>query len=198
MERRSFLAGAAAGALAPFTLAASVRAQHLHQDGVEWFTDVAVQTQDGRTLRFYDDVLKGRIVIINFFYAECDVLCPMMTENLVRVQDLLGPRVGRDIFMCSITLQPDHDTPEVLAAFARRYGVGPGWQFLTGRPDDIELLRHRLGFVDSNPVRDADLERHLGNVRIGNVPMHRWTMCPALLDPAAIVRAVKRAIPEQA
>jgi protein SCO1 len=85
----------------------------------------------------------------------------------------------------------------VLSAYARSYGVGPGWLFLTGGRDDIELLRHRLGFVDSDPVQDADLEQHIGTVRIANEPMHRWAMSPALLNPRALVRAVKRVIPEQ-
>ena len=138
-----------------------------------------VKSQDGRTLRFYDDVMRGKILLINFFFTECDAICPLMTANLVRVQELLEPRVGKDIFMVSITLRPEHDTPAVLAAYARTYGVGPGWLFLTAKPDDIELLRHRLGFVDSDPVQDADLEQHIGTVRIANVPMHRWAMGPA-------------------
>lgn len=199
MDRRQFLTVAAVAALAPLAFAAvatSANAQKLHQDGSEWFTNVEVRTHDGRVLRFYDDVMKGKILVINFFYAECDAICPLMTENLVRVQDLLGSRVGKDIFMVSISLQPEHDTPEVLADYARSYSVGPGWLFLTGRNDDIELLRHRLGFVDSDPVEDADLEQHIGTVRIANEPMHRWTMSPALLDPAALVRAIKRVIPE--
>jgi protein SCO1/2 len=195
MHRRMFfLAGSAS--LASFAVAASAAERISHQDGAEWFTNVAVTTQDGQALRFYDDVLKGKIVLINFFYTECDALCPLMTENLCNVQALLGPRVGTDIFMVSISLRPAHDTPEVLAAYARSYGVGPGWQFLTGGKDDIELLRHRLGFVDSDPVQDADLEEHIGTVRIANVPLHRWAMSPALLNPVALVRAVKRVIPE--
>ena len=149
-------------------------------------------------MRFYADVMKGKILLINFFFTECDAVCPLMTENLVRVQELLAPRVGTDIFMVSITLQPEHDTPEMLAAYARTYGVGPGWLFLTGKRSDIELLRHRLGFVDSDPTQDADLEQHIGTVRIANEPLRRWAMCPALLDPAALVRTVKRVIPERA
>jgi protein SCO1/2 len=214
MNRRKFLgsSAAAATALAPLALPSLAVAQaidhsrhrlaeraerpKLHQDGVEWFTNVPVKTHDGRTFRFYDDLLKGKIVLINFFFTDCDAICPLMTENLSHVQDLLGPRVGRDIFMYSITLQPRRDTPEVLNAYAKPYGVGPGWLFLTGAPDHIELLRHRLGFVDSDPVQDADLEQHIGTVRIANEPMHRWIMAPALLKPEAIVRAVKRAIPE--
>jgi protein SCO1 len=194
MHRRTLLVG---GACVPFALAGTARARLLHQDGAEWFTNVAVTAQDGRQLRFYDDVLKGKIVLINFFYTECDAICPLMTENLVRVQELLGERVGRDIFMASITLQPEHDRPEVLAGYARSYGVGPGWDFLTGERADIELLRHRLGFVDSDRLEDADLEQHIGTVRIANEPLHRWTMSPALLNPRALVWSVQRVMPGQ-
>ncbi|MGA8196833.1 MAG: SCO family protein [Acetobacteraceae bacterium] len=196
MNRRNLLVGTAAIALGPFAVASSGKARS--QVGAEWFTNVEVTTQDGRTLRFYADVMRGKILLINFFFTECDAVCPLMTENLVRVQELLAPRVGTDIFMVSITLQPEHDTPEVLAAYARTYGVGPGWLFLTGKRSDIELLRHRLGFVDSDPTQDADLEQHIGTVRIANEPLRRWAMCPALLDPAALVRTVKRVIPERA
>ena len=198
MNRRTFFAGAASAALAPLALAVAGQARELHQDGAAWFTNVEVKTQDGRTLRFYDDVLKGKIVLINFFFTDCDAVCPLMTENLARVQELLGDRVGKDIFMVSISLQPEHDTPEVLAAYAKTYGVGPGWLFLTGKKTDIDLLRHRLGFVDSDPVEDADPEQHIGTVRITNEPMHRWAMSPALVNPPALVRTVKRVIPEVA
>ncbi len=139
--------------------------------------------------------MKGKILLINFFYTDCDAICPLMTENLARVQELLGARVGDEIRMVSISLQPEHDTPEVMAAYAKTYGAGPGWMFLTGKKDDIELVRHRLGFVDIDPVVDADPEQHIGTVRIANEPMHRWAMSPALLSPAALVRAVDRVIP---
>jgi protein SCO1/2 len=156
-----------------------------------------VNSHDGRTLHFYDDVLKGKIVLLNFFFTECGDLCPRMTDNLVAVQQLFGDRMGKDIFMVSITLQPEVDTPEQLANYAKVHDIGPGWLLLTGKRDDIELLRHRLGFVDSDVVQDATLDQHIGTVRITNEPMHRWGMTPALLNPAAIVRTVKRVIPER-
>jgi len=196
MNRRRFVVGTAAAALAPFALSISGKAENLSQDGVEWFTNVPVTTQDGRTLRFYDDVMKGKILLINFFFTSCDDVCPLATDNLVRVQELLGDRVGKDIFFVSISLQPEHDTPEVMAAYAKAHSVGPGWVFLTGQKDDIELLRHRLGFWDIDPAVDADPEQHLGTVRLANEPMHRWAMSPSLGNPAAIVRAVYRVIPE--
>jgi protein SCO1/2 len=195
MDRRKFFVQAAVSTLLSFTVARG-KAAALHQDGAGWFTNVKVRAHDGRTLLFYDDVMKGKILLINFFYTGCSAICPLMTENLARVQQLLGDRVGRDIFMVSISLQPEYDTPDALAVYARSYATGPGWLFLTGKKDDIELLRHRLGFVDSNPAQDADLEQHIGTVRIANEPLHRWTMSPALLEPTALVNAVRRIIPE--
>jgi protein SCO1/2 len=198
MDRRNFLVGAAAAAFVPFALASSGKAGKLPQDGVEWFTDVEVTAQDGRTFKFYDDLLKGKIVLVNFFFTGCDALCPLVMENLSAVQDLLGPCVGKDIFIYSITLEPERDTPQVLAAYAKTYGAGPGWLLLTGKPPDIDLLRHRLGFVESDPVEDANLEAHIAAIRIGDVPMHRWIMSPGLVNPNVIVGAVKRAAPERA
>ena len=195
MYRRNFCVQAAVLAFVPSVVAQSSPIAR-HQDGAAWFTNVSVRTHDGRTLRFYDDVMRGKVLLINFFYTGCDAICPLMTANLARVQQLLGSRVGKDIFMVSISLRPEYDTPDVLAAYARSHAAGPGWLFLTGKKDDIELLRHRLGFVDSNPVQDADLEQHIGTVRIANEPLHRWSMSPALLEPTALVSAVKRVIPE--
>jgi protein SCO1/2 len=195
MNRRKLFFGAAAAALMPIALGRSAQAGTLPYDGVDYFTNVEVQTQDGRTLRFYDDVMKGKILLINFFFTSCNNLCPVATDNLVQLQEMLGDRVGPEIRMVSISLQPEHDTPEVMAAYAKDHGVGPGWLFLTGKRDEIELLRQRLGFVDIDPVRDADLEEHIGTVRIANEPMHRWAMSPALLNPTALVRAVNRVVP---
>ena len=198
MQRRSFLAGAGGAVFAGALAARPARAETLHQSGADWFTNVEVTSQDGRTFRFYDDLMRDKVIMVNFFYTSCNELCPLMTQNLAAVTDLLGERMGRDVFMYSISLDPTFDTPERLASYAKANGVGPGWLLLTGKPDDIELLRHRLGYVDSDPLQDADRDQHLGAVRIANVPLHRWVMSPALVPPAAIIRTLKRAIPEPA
>jgi protein SCO1/2 len=197
MNRRAFFSvGAGAGvALAMLGIPAASRATTFRQDGEEWFTNVELQTHEGKTVRFYDDLMKGKIILVNFMFTECGDVCPGMTQNLTDVQQLLGDRVGRDIFMYSISLQPEIDTPEKLKAYAETFSIGPGWLFLTGARADVELLRYRLGFVDSDPVQDADPDQHIGTVRIANVPLHRWMMSPALLAPEAIVRSLMRVIP---
>ena len=159
-----------------------IRARH--------FPNLTLRTQHNRAVRFYDDLIKDKVVILNFMYAECDGICPGMTANLVKVQKLFGPRVGRDIFMYSITLEPAHDTPAVLEAYAHDHGAGPGWTFLTGRPEDIERLRRSLGFVDPDPVVDRDKANHIGNIRYGNEPAMLWAACPGLADPQWIAESI--------
>ena len=141
--------------------------------------NVELVTQDGKKVHFYDDLVKDKIVVINFMYARCEGICPTVTANLVRVQKLLGDRIGKDIFMYSITLNPDQDTPQILKDYAAMHGVGPGWLYLTGKPADIELLRRSLGFTYSDPVEDANKSNHIGMLRIGNEPMLAWSACPA-------------------
>jgi protein SCO1/2 len=195
VNRRNLIIAGAATTLASFAARPAARAEVTHQFGEAWFTNVPMQTHEGKSVRFYDDLLKGKVVMINFMFTNCDGICPGITQNLANVQALLSGRVGRDIFMYSITIDPDADTPEKLAEYAVPFDIGPGWLFLTGKKADVELLRVRLGFVDSDPRQDADPDEHIGTVRIGNEPLHRWLMAPGLANPQAIIRAVERAIP---
>jgi protein SCO1/2 len=155
-----------------------------------YFPDVILRNQDGKPVRFYTDLVHGKIVLINFFYAHCDGICPGVTENLVRVQNALGDRAGHVVQMYSISLDPTRDTPEVLKAYAEAYGVKPGWQFLTGKPADIELLRRRLGLVDLDPKVDRIRGQHLGMLIIGNESLDRWCAQASLSNPRQIVTAL--------
>jgi len=110
--------------------------------------------------------------------------------NLIRVQEMLGERIGRDVFMYSITLFPEVDTPRVLKQYAEKFGVKPGWTFLTGAPSDIESLRFALGFYDLDPAVDAIRTQHANMIRIGNAAYDRWTMSPGLVRPELIVSTI--------
>ncbi|MBT8767279.1 SCO family protein [Metapseudomonas boanensis] len=154
------------------------------------FANVALYTQDGVEVHFYDDLVRGKVVAINMMYVHCDGICPTMTANLRKVQELLGSRLGRDIFMYSITLQPHLDTPQVLKAYAEKHGVKPGWLFLTGEPEDVRRLRYSLGFFDPVPEVDDDLSTHTGMLRIGNDRAQRWTMAPALCEAPRIIATI--------
>jgi protein SCO1/2 len=153
-----------------------------------FFPNFVVIDQDGTKARFYEDLVRGKIVLFNFFYADCEARCPLFTANLVKVQKLLGDRVGRDIFMYSITLDPEHDKPRVLKEYMRMHGVKEGWTFLTGRPAEIEVLRQRLGFTDIDPAVDKEKSEHLGIIRYGNEKLDRWAACPAATRPEEIVK----------
>jgi protein SCO1/2 len=156
------------------------------------FPNVVLQTHDGRHLRFYDDLVRGRTVALNFMYIECEGTCPGVTSNLVDVQRELGSRVGRDILLLCMTLQPERDTPERLRDYARRHGAGPGLLFLTGRPGDLDLLRHALGFATPGTAGgDADWKQHTGLLRLGNDRFSWWTACPSLSSPAQVCRMLR-------
>jgi protein SCO1 len=172
--RRSFLTGTAAPAARDAT----------------YFTNALLRTHDGRTVKFYDDLLKGKLVVINMMYTTCSGICPANTASMRAVQQALGARVGRDIFMYSLSLRPEFDSPQALRDYARQYDTGPGWTFLTGVPAEVDAIRRKLGFFDSDPVADADLARHTGMIRIGNLPASRWCMVPALGSTRQIVASI--------
>jgi protein SCO1/2 len=168
----------------------SARKLPVRAHGPEGIPNVLLKTHTGASVRFYDDLVHDKLVVINMMYANCNNTCPPMTQNLLQVQQLLGDRVGKDIFMYSITLKPDQDSPEDLAHYARLNRVQPGWLFLTGSSPDIERLRLALGYYDPDPVIDKQDGRHVGMVRIGNDPFKRWGMAPALAAPEQIVSAI--------
>ena len=152
--------------------------------------NLPLRAHTGQHVRFYDDLVKDKKVIINFMYAKCDGICVPVTMNLTRVQRLLGDRVGRDIFMYSITLKPAEDAIDNLRDYAAQHRTGPGWLFLTGSPSDIEHLRRALGFTYPDPVEDADTSNHIGMVRYGVEPLTRWAACPGMANPAHIARSI--------
>lgn len=155
------------------------------------FPNIPLVTHEGKVVRFYDDLIKNKTVMFNFMFARCGDICPGMTANLKLVQKELGDRVGKDIFMYSISLEPEHDTPEVLKAYAELFHVKEGWTFLTGKKADIEYLRKQLGFSFSDPKLDQDKEQHIGVVKFGIESLERWGMSPAMGDPKYIAEYLR-------
>lgn len=155
------------------------------------FPNIPLVTHEGKAVKFYDDLIKNKTVMINFMYARCGDICPGMTANLRQVQKEFGDRMGKDIFMYSISLEPEHDTPELLKAYAELFHVGPGWAFLTGKKADIELLRKQLGFSFSDPAIDKDKAQHIGVVKFGIEALERWGMSPAMGDPKYIAEYLR-------
>jgi protein SCO1 len=180
---------AAAGEFVPETQATArnrIQQQHL--------PNIPLITHEGREVHFYDDLVKGKVVTLNFFYALCGDVCPLVTANLVEVQKLLGERVGRDVFMYSFTLKPEADDVLAIQYYREAFGAGPGWTFLTGRPDDMEVLRRAIGFTNPNPAVDKDTTQHIGNVRYGNEPLMLWAACPGMASPSFIAESISWAL----
>jgi protein SCO1/2 len=123
-------------------------------------------------------------------YAKCEGVCMPITRNLIRVQNLLGDRMGKDIFMYSFTLKPQEDTVMALKHYAHMHKVKPGWSFLTGSVEDMETLRQKLGYVDPDPEVDKDRSNHIGVIKYGNEPLERWGGCPGLIAADWIVETL--------
>ena len=149
--------------------------------GANHFPNSPLITQDGKTVKFYDDLIKGKTVVINFIFTRCGNVCPLETAKMVQVYKLLGDRMGKDIFFYSITLDPKRDTPEVLKAYSEKYHVGPGWLFLTGKPDDIDLISKKLGLYSDPDASNRD--GHTPGLLLGNEPAGQWMNNSAVDDP---------------
>ena len=156
--------------------------------GANYFPNVQFTTQDGATVRFYDDLLKGKSVAINLIYTSCKDECPLETARLVQVQRLLGDRVGKDIFFYSISIDPKRDTPDVLKAYAEKFHVGSGWLFLTGKDEDIKLVAKKLGLSRRSDAANRD--GHMAILMLGNEPVGRWMRNSAVDNPRFLATTI--------
>jgi len=157
--------------------------------GAEYFPNVPLVAHDGRTLRFFDDLVKDKVVVINFIYTSCADACPLETARLVEIQEILGERVGQDVFFYSISIDPVRDTPAVLAEYAARFQVKPGWLFLTGEEAHITDVRKKLGlYVDL--VQTDGSKNHNLSVILGNQATGRWMRTSPMENPYVVAAKV--------
>ena len=147
--------------------------------------DVLVQTQDGRTAHFYSDLVKDRLVAVNFIFTSCTTVCPLMGVRFAHLQSLLGER-ARDVSLLSISIDPATDTPERLAAWSRRMGAKPGWTLVTGAKPDIESLAQSLGASAADPASHAPLVIIIDD-RDGR-GAGQWQRLDGLADPSMLAR----------
>jgi len=160
------------------------RIQRLH------FPNVPLLTHEGKQVMFYDDLIKGKIVTMNFFFAQCDGVCPLVNANLEKVQKLFGADLGTKIFMYSFTLKPEQDDVKAIREYREMYHALPGWTFLTGKPEDLEKIRKGIGFTYPDPAIDADKTQHIGNVRYGNEPLMLWAACPGMANAKYLAESI--------
>ncbi|WP_271407945.1 SCO family protein [Pseudomonas sp. Q1-7] len=154
--------------------------------GANYFPNTLLTSHEGRHLRFFDDLIDGNVVLLNFIFTSCGDTCPLETARLRQVQKILGDRVGRDIHFYSISIDPLHDTPAVLKAYAEKFQVAPGWLFLTGDYDAITQLRERLGLL-AQGEEPGDLKQHNLSLIIGNQATGQWIKASPFENPYILV-----------
>ena len=149
--------------------------------------DVELLDQDGRKVRFYSDLVKGRTVAVNFIFTTCTTVCPPLGATFARVQRELGDRAGRDVHLISVSVDPVTDTPERLKAWGEKFKAGPGWTFVTGpQPQVGELLRALGASADKR-------EDHTPNVVVGNDAAGQWTRVYGLAASSKLVETINDA-----
>jgi protein SCO1 len=153
--------------------------------GEDYFPNLPVVTHEGKTLRFYDDLIKDKIVVINFIYTSCPDVCPLTSARMAQVQQQLGELVGTEVFLYSISVDPAVDTPEVLERYAAAFGAGPGWLFITGDEEELRAARYSLG------ERRQSLNEHTQEVRLGNDATGEWQRAGLLGDLDSLVLMIR-------
>ncbi len=161
-------------------------AEAMKAASAKYFPNLVLLTQDNKPVRFYDDLLKGKVVLINFLFTNCKGVCSPMTANLAKVQKYLGERVGREVLMISLSVDPATDTPAVLKKYADSFKTQPGWYFLTGEKKNVDWVLYKLGgYVE-------DREKHTSVLIIGNEATGEWMKVHAMANPSEIASAVTK------
>ncbi len=150
--------------------------------------DVTIYNQNGRRLNFFTDLVKGKVVAINFIFTTCTTICPPLTATFRRVQQELGEHMGRDIVLISISVDPTVDTPERLFDFAAKFKAGPGWTFVTGDGPQIDELLQAFG------VAVVNKNDHTPMILVGNEAKGYWTRTYGLSSPATLVKVITEAL----
>jgi protein SCO1 len=151
----------------------------------KWFTDVELLDQDGRKLRFYSDVLKGKTVVVNAFFTTCTSVCPPMNRNMEKIQEALGDRLGKEVFLVSISVDPLTDTPARLKEYAAKFHARPGWTFLTGKKENVDWALYKLGqYVEAK-------DDHKTVFIIGNEATGLWKKAFGMSRADELIRIVE-------
>ena len=168
---------------------------HPASPGVSKYTNAVLRTHDNKEVKFYDDLIRGKQVVMNLMYAECHGACPLVTTVMKRTYKDLKHRMGKDLFFYSITVKPEDDTPAALKHYAKMRNADlPGWYFLTGDSYDIETIRFRL-FGMGHPGFDLDFAMHAGMFRIINDATNTWGNAQAFASQKNILKRISWADP---
>jgi protein SCO1/2 len=151
----------------------------------KYFTDVLLVNQNGEKMRLYSDLLQGKVVVINSFFATCTGSCLPMNRNLEKLQKALVDYMGKEVYFISISVDPTVDTPSNLKAYAKKLNAGPGWYFLSGPKENVDFALKKLGqFVD-------DKNDHLNIFIIGNERTQLWKKAFGLASDVELLKVVE-------
>lgn len=142
--------------------------------------DLPLTDQEGHSLRFASEAVGKSVVAINFIYTSCTTLCPLTSATFKSVQSRLKDRLGKDVRLISMSLDPATDTPARLKAYAARYNAGSGWLWLTGEPGNMKQVLTGLG------AYTASIQEHPPQVLVGDGASGRWTRFNTLPGPDRI------------
>lgn len=171
-------------AFATLAFAGSLAASPAHN----YFTDVVLTDHNGKPVRFYSDVLQGKTVVIESFFSTCTGTCPLMNSTFAKIQNAVGDRLGKDVFLVSITVDPATDTPAKLKEYAGHMKARPGWMFLTGKKENVDQALQKLGLAVKSK------EEHKNLFIVGNEPKGLWKKVLGLGKSEEIVSIVQGVI----
>ena len=146
--------------------------------------DVSVRDQNGRERRFYSELVQGKVVVMNFIFTTCTTICPPMGAQFAKLQQQLEGRLGKDVFLVSVSVDPVVDTPQRLRAWADLFGRQPGWTLVTGSKPRVDSLLKALR------VFTPDKEDHSPIVLVGNDRKGTWLRAYGLAAPDDLARLV--------
>jgi protein SCO1/2 len=158
---------------------------HTPTPAEKWFTDVELVNQDGEKVRFYSDVLKGKTIVVNAFFTTCTSVCPPMNRSMEKIQEAFGDRVGKDVFLVSLTVDPATDTPARLKEYAAKFHAGKGWTFLTGKKENLDWALYKLGQY----VEDKD--SHKTVIIVGNEATGLWKKALGMAKVEELIQIVE-------
>lgn len=181
----SGLALAQAGAPAPVQ---PMTAEQRQVAGERYFTDVVLVDHLGREQRLWSDLVHDKTVVISPFFTHCVGVCPKLAGTLKKVESSLGDRLGKDVLMLSITVDPERDTPAKVKEYAAALEPKPGWLFLSGKRENVELALRKLGYYVEDP------EGHTNLVIVGNEKSGLWKKAFGLADPEEVIKIVRSVV----
>jgi cytochrome oxidase Cu insertion factor (SCO1/SenC/PrrC family) len=140
--------------------------------------DAELFNQDGKKIHFYSDLIKDKVVIVSLFFTSCSSICPMQGESLSRLQATLGDRLGRDVYLVSVSMDPEDDPPERLKIWGLQFGAKPGWTLVTGKKSEIDKVA--MALTGAPAVKGE----HSPVVFVGSDKTGRWIRAYGLAEPA--------------